>query len=113
MTQRQAQLEAALPEPARHSAFFLDIDGTLVEPAARPNAVTVPPSTRKLIERLHAVAGGAVALITGRALRDMDNLFQPLSLPGSGQHGVERRDASGRLHLHAPLNEGVRLAAKR
>lgn len=102
-----------LPELAREWAFFLDIDGTLVEPAARPDAVHVPAATRSLLERLHAGTRGALALITGRALRDMDLLFHPLRLPGSGQHGVERRDAAGRLHLYAPPDEGMRWAAER
>ncbi len=45
---------------------------------------------------LHGAAGGAVALISGRSIADIDRLFPGMRLPAAGQHGIERRDAAGR-----------------
>ena len=85
----------------RQCAFFLDLDGTLVEIAHQPAAVQVASELPGLIADLHAAAAGAVALISGRPVADIDRLLRMPQLPIAGQHGVERRDARGRLHLHS------------
>ena len=102
-----------LPEPAAGWAFFLDVDGTLLEHAARPDAVAANPPVLRLLASLHRGAGGALALISGRSLGTLDALFAPLGLPAAGQHGMERRDAQGRLHLHEFPAEALRSAAAR
>ncbi len=84
------------PPYSRDSAFFLDIDGTLLDIAETPQAVRAEAADYRLLERLHAAAGGAVALISGRTLAMIDGLFAPLKLPAAGQHGFERRDGEGR-----------------
>jgi len=76
-------------------ALFLDVDGTLLEIAAKPQAVSVPDDLRERLRALQLAAGGAVALVSGRALADLDALFAPLTLPSAGLHGFERRGASG------------------
>ncbi|MBV6476433.1 MAG: trehalose-phosphatase [Rhodocyclaceae bacterium] len=95
----------ALPAIDAGRAFFLDIDGTLLEIADRPSGVRVDAALIDMIRRLHACSGGAVALISGRRVADIDALFPGLRLPLAGQHGLERRDAAGGIHSHAP--EGV------
>lgn len=90
-----------MPAPGE-TAWFLDIDGTLLELAPSPDSVEVDGWLRALIVRLRDAAGGAVALISGRAIATVDRLFAPLHLPVAGQHGVERRDAAGVLHHHEP-----------
>jgi trehalose 6-phosphate phosphatase len=50
---------------------------------------------------LQSALNGACALVTGRSLKDVDRLFPAFALPAAGQHGCERRDAAGTLHLHA------------
>src|SRR5688572_13314406 len=87
-----------MPPFGKNWALFLDIDGTLLEIAETPGQVRTDRADYGLIQSLHAAAGGAVALISGRALAVIDELFHPLKLPAAGQHGVERRDAQGRLH---------------
>lgn len=82
-------------------ALFLDIDGTLVEIAPTPQAVRIVPALPALLLRLRRRLGGAVALVTGRAISDVDRLLPGMTLPVAGQHGCERRDAAGMLHLHA------------
>jgi trehalose 6-phosphate phosphatase len=93
-----------LPPPplAARDALFLDIDGTLLELAPTPGDVRVDAQIAALLPALHAALGGACALVTGRSLTDVDSLFPGARLPAAGQHGCERRDASGALHLHAP-----------
>jgi trehalose 6-phosphate phosphatase len=54
--------------PGRDAALFLDLDGTLIEIAPRPDGVVVPPHLPVLLTRLAAGLGGAVAIVTGRGL---------------------------------------------
>ncbi len=79
------------------SALFLDVDGTLLEIAARPELVQVPDGLPSLINRLSAAHGGALALISGRPLAQLDRLFQPWQGAAAGLHGLERRRADGIL----------------
>jgi trehalose 6-phosphate phosphatase len=83
----------ALPIIARDWALFLDVDGTLLDFVSRPDAATVPPSLPPILTALSAELGGALAIISGRTIADLDRLFAPLRLPAAGQHGAEvRRD---------------------
>jgi trehalose 6-phosphate phosphatase len=95
----EEQIDNLPPTPTLEWCYFLDVDGTLLEIADNPNAVHVDQSLLHLLERLHR-ASGAVALISGRAISDLDRRITA-RLPRAGQHGLERRDAAGRLWLHA------------
>lgn len=81
------------PAPCRNWALFLDIDGTLLDVAPRPDEVTVPPALREHLAQAAETLGGALALVSGRPIGDIDRLFAPLRLPASGQHGSEWRAA--------------------
>jgi trehalose 6-phosphate phosphatase len=98
---RGASRRSPLPPPQRNWAYFFDIDGTLVDIADSPGAVRLGHDLRRLIEELHRASGGAVALISGRSLTDIDRLFPGTRLPAAGQHGIERRDAAGVIVQHA------------
>ena len=100
-----------MPSFGRDWAFFLDVDGTLLEFAARPQDVRAVAELVELLRRLHAAAGGAVALVSGRSVEDIDRLFAPLAIPVAGQHGTERRAADGSMHRHRPPLEGLGRAA--
>ncbi|HEY1890816.1 MAG TPA: trehalose-phosphatase [Steroidobacteraceae bacterium] len=76
-------------------ALFLDVDGTLLEIAATPQDVSVSDDLRQRLRTIAHAGGGAVALVSGRAIVDLDALFAPLKLPSAGLHGFERRGASG------------------
>jgi trehalose 6-phosphate phosphatase len=89
------------PPPRREWAYFFDIDGTLVDIADSPTGVRLDGDLGLLIAGLYHDAGGAVALISGRAIADIDALFPGHRLPTAGQHGLERRDAAGRISRHA------------
>jgi trehalose 6-phosphate phosphatase len=102
-----------MPPFASNWALFLDIDGTLLDIAATPDDVEPNRRNIVLIKRLHEVARGAVALISGRPIAGIDELFAPLKLPAAGQHGVERRDAAGRVHRQVVDASRLRRAATR
>lgn len=109
-------------------ALFLDVDGTLLHLAETPESVEVSDHLRKVLGRLAPAFEGAVALISGRRIEDLDRMFAPLRLPAAGLHGLEHREANGRLRvlgeaemlspLRGPLrefagrNEGILLEDK-
>lgn len=95
-------------------ALFLDFDGTLVDLAEQPEAVVVPPALVKTLQALHGYLGGAIAVISGRPIEQIDAFLSPLKLPVAGVHGAERRAADGEVTLQAthPLDE-VQRAAER
>jgi len=94
--------EMPLPELADRWALFLDVDGTLVEIAEHPLAVRVEPALIEVLARLQRLLRGAVALVSGRCVLDLDRLFAPLHLTIAGQHGAEIRHASGEMTLERP-----------
>jgi trehalose 6-phosphate phosphatase len=87
-----------MPPYSGNWALFLDIDGTLLDIADSPDAVRPDSEQVQFVEKLYHATGGALALISGRPIAGIDKLFAPLRLPAAGQHGVERRDAAGRVH---------------
>lgn len=89
------------PPPCVDWAYFLDVDGTLIDLADMPDAIRVDTALLDLIGHLYRASGGAVALVTGRALSDLEHHLGPLRLPLAGQQGLERRDVAGRLWIHA------------
>jgi trehalose 6-phosphate phosphatase len=80
-------------------ALFLDFDGTLVDIAPQPDEVIVPPALVHTLEQLHTYLGGALALISGRPIEQIDEYLRPLVFPAAGVHGAERRTAAGELLL--------------
>jgi trehalose 6-phosphate phosphatase len=83
----------------RDVALFLDVDGTLLELAATPDAVHVDHGLTKLLRRW-ASCDGALALISGRTVAALDELVHGLELPAAGLHGFERRNALGTHFRH-------------
>ena len=73
------------------SAILLDIDGTLLDLAPTPREVWVPPGLAKTLNRLLARTNGALALVSGRSLNDIDLIFAPMLFPAVGGHGAEMR----------------------
>jgi trehalose 6-phosphate phosphatase len=95
-------------------ALFLDIDGTLLEIAPTPEAVIVPPGLADLVGGLTSRLKGAVAIVTGRPIDDVDRFLQPLLPVAAGVHGAEfRNEPGGRVELHAELLDPGVLAAVR
>jgi trehalose 6-phosphate phosphatase len=72
-------------------ALFLDVDGTLIDLAERPDGVITPAGLVATLNKIERKLAGALALISGRAIDDLDGLFEPLRLRASGVHGAEMR----------------------
>jgi len=86
--------------PDADCALFFDFDGTLVNLAARPDEIQVHADVPRLLARLEQALGGAVAVVSGRPLAQVDQHLRPLKLCVAGVHGTERRGADGRVvHL--------------
>jgi trehalose 6-phosphate phosphatase len=86
------------------TAVLLDVDGTLLELAPTPREVWVPPGLARTLHRLHKRTNGALALVSGRSLNDIDLIFAPDQFPAVGGHGAEMRIEadSEAVAAHAP-----------
>jgi trehalose 6-phosphate phosphatase len=100
------------PWPTRErTALFLDIDGTLAEFRRLPEEVVATPRRTALLKRLSDRLNGRVALISGRALSDMDRITDRAIVAASGVHGLEHRRADGVMET-APVHPGVEQARR-
>jgi len=82
---------AALVPQLSETAILLDIDGTLLDLAATPREVWVPPGLAETLNTLLTRTSGALALVSGRSLNDIDLIFAPEMYPAVGGHGAEMR----------------------
>jgi trehalose 6-phosphate phosphatase len=120
LAEHDVQAVHRVPLPESAWCLFLDVDGTLLELADSPGGVAVDAGLEPLLTRLRAAAQGAVALVSGRTIENIDGLLGSAGLPVAGLHGCERRDAQGRMHVApiaheqlAPLRAGLeRLVAR-
>lgn len=94
-------------------ALFLDFDGTLVELAAAPHEVVLGPGLVPLLTGLSAALGGALGVVSGRPLAEIDWFLAPLLLPGAGLHGLEYRDRPGAATASLGENPEIALLRKR
>jgi trehalose 6-phosphate phosphatase len=85
-----------LPHTAdRHWAWFLDVDGTLLDIEADPDLVTADARLLRLLDGLNRNYGGAVALVSGRSLAQLDRIFGAQQLAAAASHGLEQRWPDG------------------
>jgi trehalose 6-phosphate phosphatase len=105
-----SQLDAAL-DPSR-ICLFLDVDGTLLEVAGSPDKVRVPRPLVADLGRLLLRLDGGVALVSGRPISELDQLFRPLALPAAGVHGVEHRFGGGETRRRPYSEVAFRRAAR-
>lgn len=89
-------------------ALLLDVDGTLIDIGSTPSDVHVPSDLLLSLDQLIRLTGGAVALVSGRPIADLDRLFEPLQLPAIGGHGAEMRLDGEAFRTAAPLPVGLR-----
>src|SRR6185436_6222411 len=83
--------------PHTNIALFLDVDGTLLEIADTPAAVRVPAALRNTLQLAAKREDGALALISGRTIAELDQLFAPNVFLAAGMHGVEMRTSGGEV----------------
>lgn len=87
----------AAPDIDYGSALFLDLDGTLLEIAATPESVVVPPTLSGILGHLHALLGGALAIVSGRSLKTIDQYLAPFTSASAGEHGATVRLSDGTI----------------
>lgn len=85
-------------------AYFLDIDGTLIDFGDAPGRIRLAAARRRALQRLRKRADGAVAIVSGRSIADIDRILRTVEWPAAGQHGAERRDARGRYSRAEPVD---------
>lgn len=91
------------PELSAKYAWFFDLDGTLAEIKPHPDQVLVPDNILQGLQLLATASDGALALISGRSMVELDALAKPYRFPLAGVHGAERRDINGKTHIvHLP-----------
>ena len=91
-----------LPEPCLDWALFLDFDGCIVDIAPTPEAVDVPDCLPSLLVALREALGGAVAIVSGRPIEQIDGFLGTAVPAVAGLHGLERRTADGGI-MRPPL----------
>ncbi len=84
------------------AALFLDLDGTLAPIAPTPDAVGPDAARRALLARASTALDGRLAVVSGRAIADLDRILQGAPAALAGLHGLERRLADGRRERAAP-----------
>jgi trehalose 6-phosphate phosphatase len=94
-------MHSDLPPPSPdlfgNGALFLDFDGTLVELAETPDGISVSPDLPHLLRRLAERLDGRLAIVSGRAIRDLERYLDCDRLAVSGSHGLELRLPDGNL----------------
>ncbi|MTH96214.1 trehalose-phosphatase [Roseibium sp. RKSG952] len=99
-----------LPHLSPDMALFLDFDGTLVEIAPSPEMVAVRPETIVYLQRQLEELEGALAVVSGRPIMEIDHFLAPLQLAAAGLHGLEHRyRAGGELRRDPPGAEILQL----
>ncbi|MBA4759093.1 MAG: trehalose-phosphatase [Sphingosinicella sp.] len=91
-----AQMLPPPPPPGmiERLSVFLDFDGTLVELAHAPDAIRIAPGLIDMLENAAAALEGRLAVVSGRALADLDRHLGTRRLTLSGSHGGELRLAA-------------------
>jgi trehalose 6-phosphate phosphatase len=79
------------PLPQKDWVYFLDFDGTIVDIADRPEGVRIRQELVHLLVELDQVTKGALVLVSGRSISDLDGFLKPLRLRAAGLHGSEYR----------------------
>jgi trehalose 6-phosphate phosphatase len=92
----------ALPPPGR-AALLLDLDGTLLDIAPRPDAVVVPSGLTDDLRALRQLLGDALAVVTGRPVEIVDALLGDAAFAVAGEHGGAIRHAPGQPVERSPL----------
>jgi trehalose 6-phosphate phosphatase len=95
-------MNPTVPLPTHDSCLFLDVDGTLIELSAHPSQTAATRALKDLLMMVNDALEGAVALISGRPIADLDTIFFPLRLRAAGVHGGELRIEAGCAAPQAP-----------
>jgi trehalose 6-phosphate phosphatase len=84
-----------IPLSVHQHALFLDFDGTLADIAPNPGAVHVHADMVSALQSAYHLFNGALAIVSGRPIAEIDSFLAPLILPAAGEHGVQWRNSRG------------------
>ena len=110
---QEQQKKGSVPVPGAmlphlgECALLFDIDGTLIDLAPTPDGIHVPPELPGQLQELWRLTNGALALVSGRMIDEIDHIMKPVRLPAVGGHGVQMRpfaDAEVQSAVVKPLN---------
>lgn len=104
--------QETLPVPERNWALFLDVDGTISEIADHPDKAVVTQRVLVSLDAIRETLDGALALVSGRTIADLERMVHPLHLAAAGQHGAEWRLPDGRLTRADGLDPDNLMAAR-
>ena len=112
---------AGLPPPLwalQETAIFIDLDGTLIDLAARPDLINVPPGLRELLIDLATALGGALAVVSGRSVATQEDILGAIPIILSGVHGAELKEPGKPVSnlaqpLPPELRQGIATLAQR
>jgi trehalose 6-phosphate phosphatase len=96
----------------KNYAWLFDLDGTLAPIVERPCAVRVLPAALQVLPQLHEATQGAVAIVSGRSLRQIDQLLSPHVFYAAGLHGAQWRDSDGKVTQLSVNTESVAAMAQ-
>lgn len=85
------------------AALFLDVDGTLLDIADTPEGVVVPDRLLPALARIARHLDGALALVSGREISSLDQLFGALPVAMCGVHGAQWRQAGAHVQIDPAL----------
>ena len=110
-------------------ALFLDVDGTLLDIRDNPSDVVADSALTELLNACSTELHGALSLISGRSIEEVDRIFAPAIFPVAGAHGAELRfdgaqaltldsnpmprEALRRLEEFVATNQGLLIEYKR
>lgn len=91
------------------AALFLDLDGAIAPIAPTPDAVGPDARRNGLLSRLREGLDGRLAVISGRAIADIDRILDGAVVAAAGVHGLERRRHDGAV-IRAAAHPGLAAA---
>jgi trehalose 6-phosphate phosphatase len=102
--------------PIARAALLLDLDGTLLDIAPTPDAVVVPPDLIASLRALRGRLDGALAVISGRPVEQVEALLPDTAQAIAGEHGGAIRHRPGealeRIDLPTPSEAWFAAAAR-
>ena len=109
-------LTALFADP-HDKAFFFALHGVLLPAHRHEGPTEAPDAPIGLLDELHRISGGAVAVLSDRSLDEVDGVLAPLRMAGCGSNGLEIRHFCGgpamKLRFAADLDPVRRLLTAR